>query len=176
MIQILPVYPKYGWKSAWKTIIIWFFRQSFQLHLNTYLCCWQSLFWIILHESINKSNLFLCREARKNLFPFFSFAIWKPVVVFPAFDVWSFRFVFENKREKCRKKTVRRALSSKAIYVVKMLECLLDIPLLGLTHKQSKETSFNYHSFPVDSFNTCKLTQPLWIAIKFLVPYFIIIG
>jgi hypothetical protein len=49
--------------------------------LSTYFCCCQSLLWIVLHQSINKTNLCSSRETWKNLLPFFSFAVWKPFVV-----------------------------------------------------------------------------------------------
>lgn len=136
-------------------------------HFSTFNCthfsCWQSLFWIILHKSINKSNLFLCCKARKNLFPFFSLAIWKPVVVFPAFDVWSCRFMVENEWEKQKKNEERPIIKSYLCWGTARLPP--DIPLLSSTHKQSKGTSFNYLSFPVYSFTlvSSAFTDSVWV-------------
>lgn len=42
---------------------------------HSYFRCRQSLLWIVLHKTVNKSNFFLCCEARKYLLPFFSLTV-----------------------------------------------------------------------------------------------------
>lgn len=125
----------------------------------THFCCCQSLLWIVLHQAINESNFFLCSEAWKNLFPFFSSAIWKPVV----FVVWHanvlvFICVSEVKRNKGK---MIKKFTSKAFFchkAVKELDCLADISLWLLIPNSQRKFIQLSSRFPPTSFQPYTLS------------------